>query len=224
MPRSISSRALEELFAWAEGQDIRIDVRQQEQLETYLDNLLVWNRRVALVSQSDTTSILQKHVSDCLVAAQYCRGASRVVDVGSGAGFPGIIIALQNPAAHVTLVESRQKKASFLRETVRVASLENVEVAAERVETLASKPLQTGRYEISIARALGSVNRLLECSRALLTSTGEVIAMKGPSYQSEIAEASIERLRFQPPAVYPYSLPDHSQRVLLRFARIPGRL
>jgi 16S rRNA (guanine527-N7)-methyltransferase len=221
MSRKSSTRAVANLLQWARAQEITTDDKQREQLEIYLDNVLLWNRRVALVSQSDPTSIAEKHFADALVAARHCQGASRVVDIGSGAGFPGMIIAIQSPTTRVTLVESRQRKASFLLDTARTANLENVEVVAERVENLASRPLHAGSYEIAIARALGSVEALLEYSRALLSDAGRAIAMKGPSYRSEIEEPSIGRLGFRPPTIHPYSLPDLAQRVLLSFALAP---
>jgi 16S rRNA (guanine527-N7)-methyltransferase len=220
MVPSASARALANLTAWAAVQDLRIDRRQQEQLQIYLDNLLLWNRRLSLVSQEGPVPIVEKHFADALVAARHCRGASAVADLGSGAGFPGIVIAIQHPAARVTLMESRRRKASFLLDTARAASLVNVEVVADRVEAAACRPEHAGRYAISIARALGSVTELLEYSRALLTDAGRAIAMKGPSYRREMETAPIEALGFQPPNVHPYSLPDLSQRVLLSFARL----
>lgn len=221
MPGSEPTRALASLLPWAKAQDIWVSEAQQHQLQIYLDNLLLWNRRVALVSRSEPPFIVEKHFADALIAAQHCRGASTVVDIGSGAGFPGIIVAIQSPGTRVTLIEARQRKASFLLDTIRTANLRNVEVVAERAESLARQPSCAGRYEISIARAFGSVEVLLEYSRTLLGRAGQAISMKGPAYEQEIDEATIESLGFQPPAVHPYLLPDLSKRVLLRFPRIP---
>jgi 16S rRNA (guanine527-N7)-methyltransferase len=220
MPVSASARALTSLKAWARAQDVAIDNSQRGQLEVYLDNLLLWNQRLALVSQTEPLAIVEKHFADALVAARYCRGATTIIDLGSGAGFPGLIIAIQYPDASVTLVESRLKKASFLVDTARAANLANVQIVADRIEVVARRPEHTRRYEISIARALGSVTKLLEYSRALLNDTGRAIAMKGPSYRSEIDALSIERLGFRPPIVRDYSLPDLSKRVLLTFVRL----
>jgi 16S rRNA (guanine527-N7)-methyltransferase len=220
MPVGEAARALSNLVPWARAQKATIDDRQLEQLESYLENILLWNRRVALVSQKDPRFIVEKHFADALVAATHCRGANAVVDIGSGAGFPGIIIAVQCPATRVTLVESRQRKASFLVDTVRATGLTNVEVVADRVETVVGQRDRAGAYGIAIARALGSVTILLEYSRALLGATGRAIAMKGPSYQSEIETACFEPLGFRAPTVHPYALPDLSQRVLLNFCRL----
>jgi 16S rRNA (guanine527-N7)-methyltransferase len=220
MQGSTSTRALASLLAWASAQAIAIDERQQEQLEFYLNNLLLWNRRVSLVSQSDPSCITEKHFADALIAARFCHGAASVVDIGSGAGFPGIIIAIRNPESRVTLVESRQRKASFLLDTARAARIENVEIVAERADMFASS--RADKYAVSIARALGSVEVLLEHSRSLLRDEGLAVAMKGPSYQKEVEETPIERLGFRGPTVHSYSLPDRSHRVLLGFALVEG--
>jgi 16S rRNA (guanine527-N7)-methyltransferase len=220
MPVSASAHALANLAPWLRAQQLAISDPQRQQLETYLENLLLWNRRIALVSQNDPTSIVEKHFADALVAARYCAGASSLVDLGSGAGFPGIVAAILRPETCVTLIEARRKKASFLTDTVRAASLANVDVVCDRIEAVARQPGRSGRYEIAIARALGSVAELLEYSRALLSDSGRAIAMKGPSYRNDLEAVPVESLGFHPPTIYSYSLPDLSQRVLLSFARL----
>lgn len=218
MPGTSSRDALSSLADWAASHAAGLNVRQLEQLDAYLDNLLVWNRRLALVSQQDPASIVNKHFADAIVAANHCRAAGSIVDLGSGAGFPGLIIAVVCPATRVTLIEAKQKKSSFLLDTIRRTGLGNVEVLAERIETASRQ--RAGSYEVSIARALGSIELFLEYSHALLRETGRAISMKGPSFENEIETPAIERLGFRGPAVYLYSLPDGSERALLSFERL----
>jgi 16S rRNA (guanine527-N7)-methyltransferase len=198
---------------------VTVNDRQRKQLEVYLNNLLLWNQRLALVSQKDPAPIVEKHFADAIVAAHYCRGASTVVDLGSGAGFPGIVIGIHCPATRVALIESRRKKVSFLLDTIRAVGLVNVDVVADRIESASCQREHATRYDISIARALGSVSQLLEHSRLLLKDAGQAIAMKGPSYEAEVEKAPLERLGFGPPTFHAYTLPDQSQRVLLSFTR-----
>jgi 16S rRNA (guanine527-N7)-methyltransferase len=220
MPAHTSAEALANLLPWAQAQGVTIDDRQREQLEIYLDNLLLWNRRLALVSQHNRVTIVDKHFADSIVAAKHCLGTRAVVDLGSGAGFPGMIIAIQCPTTRVTLIESRRKKASFLLDTARIAGLANVEVIVDRIETIAGQPKHARQYEISIARALGSLAMLLEFSALLLDEIGHAIAMKGPSYASEMEATPVRHLGFATPTVSLYALPDKSQRALLNFSRL----
>lgn len=212
--------ALANLVRWARAQGVTTDEKQRDQLEVYLDNLLLWNRRLALVSQQKPAVIADKHFADSIVAALHCRENSAIVDLGSGAGFPGMIIAIYCPTTRVTLIESRRKKATFLLDTARRARLDNVEVVPDRIETVARQAKHTSQYDVSIARALGSMEMLLAHSDLLLRTAGTAIAMKGPSFESETETTPIQRLGFATPTIHSYALPDQSQRVLLEFSRI----
>jgi len=106
------------------------------QLSLYLDLLLKWNARTNLTAIRDPEEIVRRHFGESLFAAQHLGSPDTLLDLGSGAGFPGLPIAMLHPEIHVTLAESQNKKATFLREAVRTLSLQNVEVWAARAETL----------------------------------------------------------------------------------------
>src|SRR6266567_4454726 len=117
------------------------------QLSAYLDLLLKWNARTNLTAIRDPEEIVRRHFGESLFAARHLapanldpanpdQGTITLLDFGSGAGFPGLPIALLRPDIQVTLAESQNKKAAFLREAVRTLDLPNVEVWAARVETL----------------------------------------------------------------------------------------
>jgi len=106
------------------------------QLSLYLDLLLKWNARTNLTAIRDPEEIVRRHFGESLFAAQHLGTPDTLLDLGSGAGFPGLPIAMLHPEIHVTLAESQNKKATFLREAVRTLSLQNVEVWAARAETL----------------------------------------------------------------------------------------
>jgi len=219
MPGEASAQALASLQPWVEAHGIALNDTQWDQLGAYLENLLLWNRRVALVSQDDPVTIAQKHFADALFAAQRCTGAPTAVDLGSGAGFPGIVMAIVCSGMNVTLIESRRKKASFLQDTVRALRLPNVLVVADRIEAVTQRSEHAGRYLISIARALGSVPTLLGYSKTLLREGGHAVAMKGPAYSAELERLALEDLGFEAPQVHTYQLPDGSERALLIFRR-----
>jgi len=106
------------------------------QLSDYLDLLLKWNARTNLTAIRQPEEIVRRHFGESLFTALHLSDPDTLLDLGSGAGFPGLPIALQRPEIRVTLAESQGKKASFLREAIRTLRLENAEVWAARVESM----------------------------------------------------------------------------------------
>ncbi|HEY9127542.1 MAG TPA: 16S rRNA (guanine(527)-N(7))-methyltransferase RsmG, partial [Acidobacteriaceae bacterium] len=106
------------------------------QLSAYLDLLVRWNARTNLTAIRDPEEMVRRHFGESLFAAQHLGSPATLLDLGSGAGFPGLPVALARPEIAVTLAESQGKKATFLREVVRTLGLKNVEVWAGRAEAL----------------------------------------------------------------------------------------
>lgn len=175
-----------------------------DQLRVYVDLLRLWNRKVSLVASSDPEVVLAKHVADSLFAAAHCRQADAIVDLGSGAGFPGLVIAMAAPAVRVTLIEARGKKVSFLEEVCRVAKLPNATPIHGRIEVVAAEPQHHAAYPIATSRALADLQLLRALAAPLLRSEGRLVAMRS-------ASASV------PQGADPirYTLPDGTPRALL---------
>jgi 16S rRNA (guanine527-N7)-methyltransferase len=114
---------------------IELDETRLLSISTYIDLLLKWNARINLTAIRDPNEIVQRHFGESLFAAKYLLEQKRpqtAIDLGSGAGFPGVPFAMLAPDIQVTLIESQQKKATFLRELVRVLELKNVKVFNDR--------------------------------------------------------------------------------------------
>jgi 16S rRNA (guanine527-N7)-methyltransferase len=190
--------------------------RQWEQLAQYLDTLLFWNRRLALVSQREPRAIVEKHVADSLVAAGCSADARSVVDLGSGAGFPAIPMAVCLPHAEICLIESRAKKVTFLREAIRICGLDNVGVVEGRIENAARGSL-AGHFELATSRALGDLSSFLRCARPFLVQSGRVLAMKGPRFEEELRLVREANCQFAVERTIHYRLPDSTSRVILGF-------
>src|SRR5271163_180076 len=142
---------------------ITIPATLYPQLSLYLDLLLKWNARTNLTAVREPEEIVRRHFGESLFAAQYLDpSASTLLDLGSGAGFPGLPIALLHPGISVTLAESQNKKATFLREVVRTLNLPNVEVWAARAETLAA----TRQFHTVTLRAVDNMEAALTVARA----------------------------------------------------------
>jgi 16S rRNA (guanine527-N7)-methyltransferase len=200
----------EALRQWsAQVAGLRLDTGQLDGLRAYVEVLLFWNRKLALVSQAAPGDIIAKHVADSLFVAAQCGAAERVVDLGSGAGFPGLPIALARPRAAVCLIESRGKKASFLEEAARASGARNLTVCNARIEAVAVRPEHRGQYTVATARALTSAGEFLRLAEPFLTATGRALAMRSTAESRAGQPVPAAELR--------YVLPDGTPRRLLVF-------
>jgi 16S rRNA (guanine527-N7)-methyltransferase len=143
-----------------------------------------------------------KHVYDCVIPWQHFRGAKRVLDAGSGAGFPGIPLSLVLPQTRFMLAESTQKKARFVDAAVEVLELANVHVTTQRAEDRAL----AGNPEIITARALAPLVRILELFREPLRRGAKLLLYKGPDVEDELLYVRTERVVAQ--VLCRYELPD----------------
>ena len=157
---------------------LAMDVAGVERLLVYLAELMKWSRRVNLIARdTPEAQVVETHFLDSLTLLPFLDGAGEVhlLDVGSGAGFPGLALACVRPDARFTLCEPRQKRVSFLRHVVRTLGLANVEVVAERVEAhLADWP---GRFTHITSRAVAEPAAFLPLVRPLLTPAARVLLM-----------------------------------------------
>lgn len=156
-------------------------------LLAYLELLLRWNRTYNLTAVREPLEMVNKHLLDSLAMHPYVDAIARaggvLADLGTGAGLPGIPLAIAKPGLRVTLVESNGKKARFMREVARKLALADVEVAESRIEAL-DRP---GGYDAITARALATLPLILELGGHLLKPDGQLLAMKGVYPDAEIA-------------------------------------
>ena len=174
---------------------LSINTSQLEQFDTYYRELADWNTRMNLTSVIDYAEVQVKHFLDSLTVLP-ALGASlspdaRVVDVGAGAGFPGLPLKLVYPDIQLTLVESTGKKASFLRHIVETLDLSGVDVHTGRAEDLAHRPELRGACDLALARGLARLPTLLEYTLPFARHGGLVAAWKhgGEGLKSELDSA-----------------------------------
>ena len=151
-------------------------------LLTYLALLDRWNRTYNLTAIRDPREMVGKHLLDSLAMHPYVAAGS-LADLGTGAGLPGIPLAIAKPGLQGTLVESNGKKARFLREAVRTLRLDNARVAQSRIEALE----ELGAHDAITARALATLPLIIELGGHLLKPGGRLLAMKGAVPDDEIA-------------------------------------
>lgn len=155
---------------------------QQDALLAHLDLMDEWGARMNLTAIRDREQQLTKHVLDSLSIRPWLRG-ERIADLGSGAGFPGIPLAVVDPARHFALIEATGKKCDFLRRVAAELVLANVEIVQSRAETY-RPPLRFGTV---VARAVGPIADLVRRGGHLVAGGGRLLAMKGRLPEAELA-------------------------------------
>ena len=191
--------------------NIHLTGRQITALTTYEKELLEWNQKFNLTAIRDAESIHTKHFLDSFscVLAWKASPPNQLIDVGSGAGFPGIPLKILYPSLKLTLVESVGKKAMFCQHIVRVLGLEQVEVIQCRAEDLGQKSEHRERYEWAVARAVANLNVLSEYLIPLVRVGGAMLAQKGENGPAEAqsAEEAMQLLGGKLKQLIPVNLP-----------------
>ncbi|GIH93165.1 16S rRNA (guanine(527)-N(7))-methyltransferase RsmG [Planobispora siamensis] len=141
-----------------------------------------------LLGPREVPRIWDRHLLNCAVIAEAVPADVRLVDIGSGAGLPGLVLAIVRPDVSVTLLEPLLRRTVFLEECVEALKLENVEVLRGRAEELAGRR----EFDVACARAVAPLDRLLKWALPLLREGGELLAMKGERAAEELAEAEAQ--------------------------------
>jgi 16S rRNA (guanine527-N7)-methyltransferase len=161
---------------------------QISKIRDYIQLLLQWNRSVSLTSITEPLEIVGRHFGESMFASKLVPVENcRLVDIGTGAGFPGLALKIACPAIQVTLIESNKKKCAFLSEVIRKLGLPEVEVRAERFEQIRPESIQAN---FITSRAVGEFKEILRWSRKVLVSRGHLIFWVGSEDSTRIAATS----------------------------------
>ena len=153
-------------------------------LQTILHEHLKWNKVYNISAHRDERSVLIYQILDSLTPHDFIR-QGRLLDVGSGPGFPGLPLALFFPNTHVTIVDSNDKKLAFSRHIKALCNIDNLQIVHKRIEELPT----TQQFDQIISRAFTHLNGMIESTLAFLKPDGEILAMKGAQAESEIVDA-----------------------------------
>jgi 16S rRNA (guanine527-N7)-methyltransferase len=174
--------------------------------------LIKWNSQYNLTSITDHKDIIIKHFYDSLTCFKYVPLNNKItlIDVGTGAGFPGIPLAIMNPEIQLTLVESVGKKADFCQIALQELEINNSRVLASRAETVGREPTHREQYDWAVARAVAPLSTLAEYLIPLVRIGGSVLAQKGVALQKEIRESkkAIFTLGGKIKETFPIALPE----------------
>ena len=161
-----------------------------EKFQIYYELLTEWNEKINLTAITEEDEVATKHFLDSLNASTgIIEDGMSVIDVGTGAGFPGLPIKIANPAISLTLVDSLNKRVSFLNEVISALGLEKVRTVHSRAEELGTNPSHRECYDVCVSRAVANLATLCELCLPFVKVGGLFVSLKGPKARDEAAEA-----------------------------------
>jgi 16S rRNA (guanine527-N7)-methyltransferase len=192
---------------------IQIDETVTALFSVYASELLTWNRKINLTAITNPKDIAAKHFLDSLAPAEFIPEGARLLDIGSGAGFPGIPLKILKPSSSVLLIDAVRKKIHFLKHALRILNLEGIEARRIRTEDLLKDPDNAFNFDVIISRALSDLSLFVKNALPLLAKQGVIIAMKG-----KIASEELDAVRDDVPGgnysleIEKYELPSLGDR------------
>jgi 16S rRNA (guanine527-N7)-methyltransferase len=231
---------MQRLIDGANALGIRLTDRQLAAFQRYYEELVAWNQRFNLTAITDYEQVQIRHFLDslsCLLAREACQTLNspqaNVVDIGAGAGFPGVPLKLVCPNANLTLLEATRKKVSFLQHLIQRLDLQKATAIHARAEELAHDPTHREAYDLALARAVAELPVVVEYALPFCKVGGWVVAQKGEAGAAEAwaADRAISLLGGELQSVLPIELPglpeDRSLVVIAKVsptrARYPRR-
>jgi 16S rRNA (guanine527-N7)-methyltransferase len=201
---------------------IHLDEKAAEACDLYLKELLKWNQKINLTAIRSEKGIVLKHFLDSLSVHPYLPKHSSILDIGSGAGFPGIPLKIIQPTLEMTLIDSVRKKVDFQRHIIRMLGLKRTEAIHGRVQDKGILQSLGGRFDITLSRAFSDLRTFLVLSLPFLKGRGTVIAMKGKVDNNEMKQfTKIEESLYRFQENIFLTLPFSSlERTILLFEKI----
>jgi 16S rRNA (guanine527-N7)-methyltransferase len=209
------------LRSWTSNFGIKLSGQQVHLLNTFVSQLWEWNKRMNLTGLTSRERIIRELLLDSLIPSLFLPDEGSVLDLGSGAGFPGIPLKILKDALTFQLLEANSKKASFLRQVIRVTRLSGIVVLKGRIEK-DKNLLRSEGYEVITARAVASLRQTLMWCAPHLAPEGMIVNFQGSRFENALRESSaiMQKEHLSLFKSIPYTLPGkNSQRHLLLFVR-----
>lgn len=189
---------------------IKLTIEQQEQFYEYMQLLLEWNKKINLTAITEPKEVITKHFVDSVTILKYMNEREKLVDIGTGAGFPAIPLKIVQPSIEVTLVDALNKRINFLNNVIEKTKLNSIEAIHNRAEDFGKNKVYRETFDIAVSRAVARINVLAEYLIPTLKIGGRCICMKGPDAQEEIEEAknAIKLLGGKIETIEEFNLPD----------------
>ena len=169
--------------------DIDLNNEQIKKFEKYMDLLLEWNEKINLTAITEKDEIVLKHFVDSMTVLKYIDEESNIIDVGTGAGFPGIPISIVSDKYNVTLMDALNKRINFLNEVISELELKNINAIHGRAEEIGQNKKFREKYDYTVSRAVANLSVLVEYLLPLTKVGGKCICMKGSDIDEELEQA-----------------------------------
>ena len=219
------------LLESAQALGIALSEAQTDQFMQYLSLLLEWNEKMNLTAITDPVEVVQKHFIDCISVLPHLdlQGGETMIDVGTGAGFPGVPLKIASPALQVTLLDALQKRLTFLDTLTQSLDLYDVTLVHSRAEDGGQNPDLREQFDLCVSRAVANLAVLLEYCLPFVKVGGKLAALKGPDATQEIEQAqnALQIVGGKVTAVIPITIPhtdlQHQLVLVEKIAPTPQR-
>ena len=186
---------------------------------TYMNQLLEWNEKINLTAITTPKDVIIKHFIDSMTINKYIKPNTKLIDIGTGAGFPGVLIKIIRDDSNITLMDSLNKRINFLNEVIEKNELKNINTIHARAEELARNKQYREQYDIATSRAVAPLNVLLEYMLPFVKIGGYCICMKGSNIDSEItnSQKALKLLNGEIETIDTFNLPgtDYGRNIIL---------
>ena len=169
--------------------NIEINEEQIKSFEKYMNLLLEWNEKINLTAITQPDEVKLKHFVDSLTVLKYINDDDKVIDIGTGAGFPGIPLKIMNENTKITLLDSLNKRINFLNIIIETLNLRNIQAIHGRAEEIARNKLYREKYDVAVSRAVANLSTLTEYMLPFVKVGGKCICMKGANVNEELERA-----------------------------------
>lgn len=169
--------------------NIEINKEQIKSFEKYMNLLLEWNEKINLTAITQSDEVKLKHFVDSLTVLKYINDDDKVIDIGTGAGFPGIPLKIMNENTKITLLDSLNKRINFLNIVIETLNLRNIQAIHGRAEEIARNKLYREKYDVAVSRAVANLSTLTEYMLPFVKIDGKCICMKGANVNEELERA-----------------------------------
>ncbi len=176
---------------------IPLDSNQLNSLFFHGSELMMWNKKFNITSITDPDEIAVKHFIDCLALVPLISDDTKVLDIGSGGGFPGLPLKIANPTVNITMIDASRKKVSFLNHIIRSLKITGIHAVHTRCEDFAKNINFQHGFDYVVSRAFTSLDRFIQLARPFLSEKGIILAMKGQNPDQEIQLIRQEKIRIK---------------------------
>lgn len=168
---------------------VELSDEKSKKFNNYMNLVLDWNEKINLTAIKEEDEFVLKHFIDSLTVKDFITDGSSVIDVGTGAGFPGIPLKIYNNSLKITLLDSLNKRVKFLDEVIKDLDLKDIKAVHGRAEDISRMKEYREKYDVSISRAVAQLNVLVEYLLPFVKVGGKCICMKGPNAEEEVKNA-----------------------------------